>query len=462
MATEPVSHVLGRWLADVSLDDVPEVARATATRSMLDCWGVTLAALGQPVVSVVDTYAGKDGTGPASLLGLGRRGTPELAAFVNATLGHALDFYDVSHTQGGHPTVAVLPAALAAAETRKATGKDLLLALCAGIEVTTKIARGVNFTHYDKGWHPTATLGVFGAAAAVAKIYGLDADQCAGVLSLATAMSSGLKSSFGTMAKPMQVGRAAQSGVMCAELVAAGATTNPRAFEETQGFCTVYNGPDSYDLTEFADHLGAPWDLVDPGIAIKLHPCCGGTHAAVDAAITLHDALRPDDTIERIDAYIHPRRFAHLDRPAPDSPLAAKFSLQHTVAIAVAHGEVHIDDFTPTAILADSVVATRDKVHGHPLPPDRLGPEHFAAEVHLTLADGSTRQARMERPRGRTPETALTDDDIRRKFTSCTRDVLSATDQDRVADLVATIVELSDVDELAGILRGSTDQPRDR
>lgn len=457
MATEPVSEVLGRWLSTVSLDEVPEVARATATRSMLDCWGVTLAALGQPIASVVDTYAGKDGTGPASLLGLGRRAMPELAAFGNATIGHALDFDDVSHTEGGHPTVAILPAALAAAEARGSSGRDLLLALCAGVEVTTKIARGVNFLHYDKGWHPTATLGVFGAAAAVAKLHGLDARQCAATLSLATAMSSGLKSSFGTMAKPMQVGRAAQSGLTCAHLVAAGATANTSAFEAPQGFCTVYNGPGEFDLDAITGHLGAPWDLVDPGIAIKLHPCCGGTHAAIDAALLLQRELGPGDRVERVDAYIHPRRFAHLDRPSVDGPLAAKFSLQHTVAIALARGEVRIGDFVPEAIDAPDVVAMRDKVHGHPLPPDRLGPEHFAAEVHLTLADGSTRQTRMERPRGRTPETALTDDDIRRKFDSCTHEVLSAADRDRVADLVANIAELSTVDELARILRGGTD-----
>ncbi|MGH3760968.1 MmgE/PrpD family protein [Actinophytocola sp.] len=448
-----MSRVLGRWLAGVSLDDVPEQARATATRSVLDCLGVTLAALDQPIVSVVDGYAGKDDHGPASLLGLGRRVSAERAAFVNATIGHALDFDDVSHTEGGHPTVAILPAALAAAEARHATGRDLLLALCAGVEVTTKIARGVNFTHYDKGWHPTATLGVFGAAAAVAKIHGFDAGQCAGALSLATAMSSGLKSSFGTMAKPVQVGRAAQSGVQCADLVAAGATTNPAAFEETQGFCTVYNGPGTFDTDEITAHLGAPWDLVDPGIAIKLHPCCGGTHAAVDAAIELHGGLGQADRIERVDAYIHPRRFAHLDRPRPDGPLAAKFSLQHTVAIALARGEVRIDDFTPASIEDGDVVAVRELVHGHPLPPDRLGPEHFAAEVHLTLADGSARRARFERPRGRTPETALTDGDIRRKFDSCTHKVLSAAERDRVAGLVADIADLSDVDELARILR---------
>ncbi|TDV57750.1 MmgE/PrpD family protein [Actinophytocola oryzae] len=452
--TETVSQVLGRWVSAATFDDLPPAAIATATRSMLDCWGVTLAALGQPITSVVDAYAGKDSTGTASLVGLGRRATPETAAFVNASVGHALDFDDVSHTQGGHPTVAVLPAAFAAAEAHGATGKDLLLAFCVGVEITTKIARGVNFVHYDKGWHPTATLGVFGAAAAVAKLVGMDAEQCATALGMATAMSSGLKSSFGTMAKPLQVGRAAQSGVQCANLVAAGATAKPSAFEEAQGFATVFNGVGNFDLAETTGHLGAPWDLDDPGIAIKLHPCCGGTHAAVDAAITLHDGLGRDERVARVDAYIHPRRFAHLDRPGPDNPLDAKFSLQHTVALALTRGEVRIDDFTPSAITDADVVATRSVVRGHPLPEDRLGPEHFAAEVHLTLADGATRQVRMERPRGRTQETALTDDDIRRKFTSCTRDVLGDADRDRFAGLVAGVAELSDVDELAGILRG--------
>jgi 2-methylcitrate dehydratase PrpD len=330
----------------------------------------------------------------------------------------------------------------------------MLTAYAVGVEVATQVARAVNFVHYDKGWHPTATLGVFGAAAGGARVLGLSVEETTTAVSYATAFSAGLKSSFGTLAKPVQVGRASMGGTTAALLASVGASANPGAFEARQGFATVFNGAGLFDLDAATVHLADPWDLEEPGIALKRHPCCGGTHAAVDASLALRDRIALDE-VERIDVFVHPARYAHLDRPAigPD-PLEAKFSLQYTTALALVHGEVALDHFSLAVLDDPRIVSVRDRVVAHPLPDDRTGPERFAAEVHVALHDGTSVVERLERPVGRTPETALTDADVEAKFRMCTRTRLSEAAQSEVAEIVWTLEEQSDVRRLCALLRG--------
>jgi 2-methylcitrate dehydratase PrpD len=443
---------LGSWLSGTRFEDLPEAVSETARRGLLDLFGVTLAAHDTPTAAVVAAHLDANGgAGPSSVIGLGRTTTVDGAAFANAALGHALDFDDVSHTLGGHPTVVIVPAALALAEARGLSGRELLLAYATGVEVETKIARAVNFTHYDKGWHPTATLGTFGAAAAAAKLAGLDADHAATALSLATAFAAGIKSSFGTMAKPLQVGRAAQAGLTAALLAELGASANPEAFEAKQGFGTVFNGAGAFDPSLALASLAAPWDLEDPGLAFKRHACCGGTHAAVDAALLLRDGLGEP---ERIEVRIHPSRFAHLDRPVlGDDPLEAKFSLQYTVALALLHGRVELGHFTAGALADPALTALVARVDAAPLPPDRTGPERFAAEVSIAYADGSRVEQRLERPIGRTPETRLSDADMEDKFRACAAPVLAAEAVDALAALTWGIEDVDDVTRLTALLR---------
>jgi len=438
---------LGAWAEQAELADVPGPALATAKRAILDCIGVAVAARREPIADVLDRYLDvAGGAGRSSVVGRREPVSSEAAAVVNGALAHALDFDDVSHTMGGHPSVPVLWSSLAVAEAQNVSGGELLRAYCIGIEVETAMGRGLNFHHYDHGWHPTATLGTFGATAAVAAAYRLPAERITAALGYATATAAGIKASFGTMAKPLQVGHSAQSGVLNATLARAGATANPHAMEAAQGFAHVYDGEGNYDLDAMTRYLANPWDLEDPGIAIKLHPCCGGTHSAVDAAILLRRQIDSIDDIVSVDAFIHRRRYAHLDRRDPTSPLDAKFSLQHCVALALCHGEIRIADYTAEAIRKPELVRFRHLVQAHPLAPEREGPEHFAAEVRVRLADGTERTARMERPRGRTPETAITDADVEAKFRACTGDMLDAEHQDRV---IATIGDLENQSRLA-------------
>jgi 2-methylcitrate dehydratase PrpD len=446
---------LGHWLAATRFEELNPRALATAKRAVLDGIGVTLAGVDTPLAGIVTDFVAAGGSGPATVLGAGLRCSAENAAFANGAIGHVLDFDDVSHPLGGHPTVSVLPAALAIAESKGRSGADLLIGYAAGVEVETAIAKGVNFTHYDKGWHPTATLGTFGATAAAARMLGLDGEQATAALSLATSFAAGIKAGFGTMAKPLQVGRAGSSGVICALLAAGGATAKPDAFEAAQGFANVFNGPGTYDLDAIPATLANPWDVDDPGIATKLHPCCGGTHAAVDAALELRAGLADVDDVRRIDVSIHPRRFAHVNRPAiGDDPLEAKFSLQYAVALAIVFGRIDIGHYTRETLGRPDVQRVLAKVHASPLPEPEWGPEHFAAKVVLELDDGSTPTSRWERPRGRTPETALSDQDIESKFAGCVAGVLDDARTKQVCELVGRLETVVDVTELTELVHG--------
>ena len=182
----------------------------------------------------------------------------------------------------------------------------------------TCLGRGVNFHHYEKGWHPTATLGVFGAAAACAKLMRLDERQTTHALGLCASLAAGVKSNLGSMAKPMHVGNCSRNGLLAAQLAAEGFTSNADALEHHQGFIEVFNGAGNYDVGRILAKWGTPWDIEMPGIAIKQYPCCLSTQAVVDAMIQLvrdHD-LRVEG-VARIEARISARRLEHTNRPAP-------------------------------------------------------------------------------------------------------------------------------------------------
>src|SRR4029077_5316506 len=213
------------------------------------------------------------GGGECLIFGSDRRAAPLDAALVNGTAAHALDFDDVSNSLGGHPSAPILPALFALGETLDSTGRDFITAYVVGFETETRIGRGVHFHHYEKGWHPTATLGVFGAAAACCHLPGLARAKTAQALAIAASLAAGIKANFGTMTKPLHVGHTARSGLFAAMLAREGFTANPAALEHKQGFLEVFNGAGTYDAARILERWGEPYDIVRPGLAVKQHPC---------------------------------------------------------------------------------------------------------------------------------------------------------------------------------------------
>lgn len=443
-----IAEALAERIAQVEYAMLPRETLHWAKLAILDTVGCTLAGSTEPCTRVVDQVTtGGAVSGPCVIMGTDRRAAPLDAALINGTASHALDFDDCSNTLGGHPSAPILPALFALGELHNVDGKRFLAAYVAGWETETRIARGVNFHHYEKGWHPTATLGVFGAAAACAHLLRLSSAQTARALALAASFASGVKANFGTMTKPLHVGHCSRNGLFAALLASEGFTANSGAMEHKQGFLQVFNGAGNFDADAILRDWGAPWDILQPGVAIKQYPCCGSTHPAIDAMLMLvrqHD-LTPAQ-VERVDSWTHPRRLAHTNRPEPQSALDAKFSVQYCLARALLHRQVVIEHFEADAYRDPAVQALLPRVHAAPHPQMRMDTtEHFGAEVRITLTDGRVVTQTVARPLGRGPENPLPLELLEAKFLSCARRVLP---HDSAADLLAMLHVL---DEIAGL-----------
>jgi 2-methylcitrate dehydratase PrpD len=435
-------------IAAITYDDLPEEAVAWAKMAILDTVGVTLAGAGEPCAQIVErVLAGATGAGGCLIFGSDRRTAPLDAALINGTAAHALDFDDVSNSLGGHPSAPILPALFALGETLDCTGRAFIAAYVAGFETETRIARGVHFHHYEKGWHPTATLGVFGATAACCHLMGLDRARTAQALAIAASLASGIKANFGTMTKPLHVGHTARGGLFAAQLAREGFTANPEALEHKQGFLMVFNGAGNFDAEAILKDWGRPYDIVRPGLAVKQHPCCGSTHPAIDAMLLLrgeHD-IAPD-RVARIDSWTHPRRLAHTDRPDPQSGLDAKFSVQYCLARALLGGRIVLEDFEGEAFHDGATRALMRRIHAAPHPEmDTASGEHLGAEVRITLDDGRTIARRVGSALGRGPDNPLPADALTGKFANCAARALPPA---QVEELQRILLRLDDANSL--------------
>jgi len=280
-----LSSELAEFVAGTEFESLPPEAVTQAKRAILDTLGVALAGCREEGPAIVAEQARRTG-GAQEAMVLGRpfRAPAAEAALVNGTSAHALDFDDVNFSMRGHPSAPLLPAVLATADAAGASGARLLLAFVLGVEVEAKLGRLMGGRHYALGWHPTSTLGPLGAAAACAKLLGLDAERTQAALGIAASMASGVRANFGTMTKPLHVGLAARNGVQVAALAAARFTASDEALDADDGFVSAFLAEPPRD-DRHLDGLGQPYDIVSPGLGQKLYPCCYVTHRAIDAAI---------------------------------------------------------------------------------------------------------------------------------------------------------------------------------
>lgn len=433
-------------IAAIAYDDLPAEAVRWAKAAVLDTVGVTLAGAGEECAQIVGRVLASGG-GECLIFGSDRRAAPLDAALINGTASHGLDFDDVSNSLGGHPSAPILPALFALAETLDCTGRDFIAAYVAGFETETRIGRGVNLHHYEKGWHPTATLGVFGATAACCHLMALDRAKTAQALAIAASFAAGIKANFGTMTKPLHVGHTARSGLFAATLAREGFTANPAALEHKQGFLMVFNGAGNFDAEAILKDWGRPYDIVRPGLGIKQHPCCGSTHPAVDAMLLLRGEHRiaPETAlgrVARIDSWTHPRRLAHTDRPDPQSGLDAKFSVQYCLARALLEGRILLEHFEGEAFRDPAARALMRRIHAAPHPEmDAASGEHLGAEVRITFDDGRTIAKRIGAALGRGPDNPLPLDALYGKFADCAGRALPPSQVERLQRLLLQLDE---------------------
>ena len=431
----PVNAPLELVLARAVLRHAAEVPRALlqhARQHVVDCAAVALAGVHEAALAAARRALWSAGEAP--LLGTDQRTGVRDAALLNGMAAHFHDYDDDDPALCvGHPTVAVFGALVALGGTTGRTVQQVLAAYVMGVETTMRLGRIVNPGHYDRGCHATATLGVFGAAAAAGVLLGLDDTRLAHAIGLAASASSGIKGNFGSDGKAFQVGLAAANGVAAALLAREGGRAAPGALFGAHGFCTMHGGREA---DEAVRRFGDPWGLVDPGVNIKCYPCCSSTHTALDGLLEILDESRATaDEIASITVHIGPDVPAILIYDVPAEPLQGKFSMRYCIAAATVFGEVTLDAFGPAAFATPALHAlmARVEVRVDPaLPRIPTGATH-ASRVTVQLRSGVTLQRLIAEPRGSAAR-PLTLVALRDKFVRCASRALDATAAGRAFD----------------------------
>src|SRR5580700_8531129 len=328
-----VTRALAARASALSYDALPDEVRALARQCVLDYYGVALAGADDPLVTILlDELAEAGGAEQASVIGHKTRLPALSAALVNGAIGHALDYDDVNLAMPGHPSVAILPGLLALAEARQSSGREVIAAFVAGYETACRIGLAMRPGHYDLGFHSTATIGSFGAAAACARLLGLDAEATATALGIAGTQAAGLKSQFGTMCKPFHAGKASQNGLLAARLAARGFSSRPDLVECEQGFALTH-GPDFRPEAALADPSNRFHIFAN---LFKYHAACYLTHGPIECARTLREqhGVEPEQ-VTRLTLSLDRSCERVCNIPAPTDGLEAKFSLRQTVAMAL-------------------------------------------------------------------------------------------------------------------------------
>jgi len=446
------TSAIAEFIAKSRWEDCPTGAVDAARRAILDCLGVMLAGSVEPAARIVTDIARSEGGAPlATVVGTPLRTGAVWAALANGTAAHALDFDDTNFTMMGHPTAPVLSAALAAGELALADGRALVHAFLLGFEVETTLAEVLNPAHYHKGFHATGTLGTMGAAAASARLLGLDASQTRTALAIAASQASGLKENFGTMTKPFHAGHAARSGVLSALLARDGFTASEQALEGPQGYFAVLGAGKREERA--LETLGAPWKILTTGVAVKPYPSCACTHSIIDSALELRrvHAITPEQ-VESVTVSVGasvPRILIHSN---PRSGLEAKFSAEFSAAAALCEGRVGISTFQDDKTDEPAIKALMKRVSvvvDPEIPAE--GDEHMWTRMTLRLRDG--REVGIApRPVPGHPGLPLSLDQLREKFRDCARIVLSDDRVDSVRQMVEDLDGCPDLRSLTAVL----------
>lgn len=427
---------------ELDIDALPEDVVATARRCVLDWLGVSLAGWSNPLVkALVEEVEDQGGNPLATLVGSGRKATLDQAALVNGAASHVLDFDDVHPASRVHPSAPLLSAILAVAEHGKMTGGDVIAAFVAGVEVQSRLGLYMGDDHYAAGWHNTATLGTFGSTVAVGRLIGLDLDAACHAVGIAGALASGLRASFGTMSKPLQVGRAAVNGLLAARLARRGVDGCVDLLERAGGFGELF-GKRRSTAAAFAD----PEGFQIRGIVFKHHASCFGTHAPIEAALRLGERVSAIEEIDAIEVTVEPQYLSVCNFTEPRNETEARFSIAHSVALALGkQSTTRAESFSAAGINRPETVRLRRRivVRGSPDMP------RANSSVQVRLKQGAVLTAHADakaQDRGSDANIRLES-----KFRSITAQLLEPAAQEEIVAICRNLENLDDIAQLMSL-----------
>jgi 2-methylcitrate dehydratase PrpD len=453
------------FVENVSFKTIPPEALQTGTRCLLDALGLFVAGSEEYSVQIlVEEAEQMGGRKDALLLSRGSTKVPApLAARVLGTAGHAHDWddsqvsTDPAHAYGllTHPTIPPLSSALVMAQKLSGVdGKTFMLAFLTGFEVECKISEWMLPQHYLRGMHSSGTVGTFGAYAAAAKLLDLRGDKLRSGFGIAASFAAGIRCNFGTMTKPLHVGRAAENGVTAALLASRGFTADPDALDGPWGFYAVQGGGVSAE--KISQGFGKQWTIIEPGVSIKPYPCGVLTHPTIDLMLKLvteHD-IKPDD-IEAVTVFAGTNILKPIRYPIAADHLQAKFSLPAALAMIALARKAGKQEFSDDFVSSAPMQAMQRRISTELDPEiEKLGFDKMRSRIAIRLKNGRTVEGWAdERYRGG-PENPLSDADLEAKVRSCCEGILDERAQSKLIDKAWSVNQLSDATDLMKILNG--------
>jgi 2-methylcitrate dehydratase PrpD len=457
------AHV-SEFVVHLKFADIPAESLELGKKSILDGLGLALSGSKAETWGLIQEYLKtfvSPPSGGAAVLGSAVRLPARFAAFANGVAIHVDDYDDTQLAVGKdrvyglltHPTVGVLPAALATAEVEGKSGKDLLVAYHSGVEVECKIAEAISPRHYEDGFHSTGTCGVFGGTAACAKLKGLDVVHTSRAFGVAASHAAGLRENFGTMMKPFQAGHATESGVVAADFAAIGWTAAEQILEAQRGFFHAYGG--TYDPSAIVDRLGNPWTLHNPGVSIKPFPSGSLTHPGMTELLRLirANSIRAAD-VERVEVGTNHNMPNALIHHHPQTGLQAKFSMEFCMAILLLDGKADQTKFTDAVASRHDVQKMIERVRFYVDPEaEKAGYDKMTTIIKITLKDGRTISGRADFGKG-SPSDPMSYDEVAEKFRGCAAFAeWPSSKANQVIDMVRRLEDLSDVGTLTALLQ---------
>jgi len=418
---------IAEFASNLQLADLPERCLEAARTGIADCVGVMLAGSAEPAVRIVSAMvnASTQNNGAPEIPSNRSLNAPD-AALVNGVAAHVLDYDDVA--LAGHPSAVLVPAILAEGWSLDSSGSDVVAAYVGGYELWAQLAALEQGLYHERGFHPTALMGSLAAAAACARLHGLDAEKTGHAIAISASLASGLVANFGTMTKSLHAGRAAQSGVVAARLASQGFTASLDVLEHQTGFLRAHSPSGAPIVADGAIDIGSNWRLSTLGLNVKRYPICYATHRSIDAMLGLVATyqLKPQD-VREIRVHTGATQMLMLRNSRPQTGLEAKFSMQFAMAAALVAGRVGLSELTDEFVSRPEVSAAMAKVNCSTTENVMDGDQPFAPadQVSVVLASGEVLDhAPIVHAKG-SWQSPLTREELEEKFEDCATRVFS-------------------------------------
>jgi len=449
MNREGVASRFADFISEIRTSEISETCFHAAKRCFVDYFGVALAGSAHPIAKILKRYIA-DQKGQCSILGSRYQTSMEGAAFINGTLGHVLDYDDVK-ANIGHISVTIAPAVLALGENLGKSGAEVLAAFFAGAEISSRVANSVEPAHSQQGWHPTATCGIFGVAAACGKLLGLDRDALRRMFGIAGSFSGGLRRNTGTPTKPFHAGQTAQNGLKAALLASLGVSGDPDIFSGKKSFGEVFSSPACEG--ELVRDLGQSFELLKNGF--KLYPCCASAHTAIDAVLSLSGEHSIDPTeIIGIEVGTVPLVIDNLPHEKPQNIGECRFSMPFCLSLALVDGKVTLENFSEerlgNACIKDLMGRVTLFTDPEMVSLGYRGTEN--ANVKIVMKSGRAYQKRVDTAIGH-PLNPVSDEGLKSKFRSCTKQVLPPERSEMLLSMLLSFEQLPDLKGLLSLTR---------